>query len=104
MSATDSLLTVLILAAIGNTLITALVLFNVKGVRVRLAIARSGAEETNCISSISGNSLLDRSTYFRPHSRTPPAPPRGTTNDLPGPDPLEQRVQDSNLRPPPPNP
>ncbi|NKR89721.1 hypothetical protein GS894_03015 [Rhodococcus hoagii] len=47
MSATDSLLTVLILAAIGNTLITALVLFNVKGVRVRLAIARSGAEETN---------------------------------------------------------
>lgn len=47
MSTTDSLLAVLILAAIGNTIITAYVLFNVKGVRVRLAIARSDAEETN---------------------------------------------------------
>ncbi|NKW26820.1 hypothetical protein GS946_05445 [Rhodococcus hoagii] len=47
MSTTDTLLAVLILAVVGNTLITALVLFGVKGVRVRLDIARSDAEETN---------------------------------------------------------
>ncbi|AEV51927.1 hypothetical protein [Prescottella equi] len=47
MSTTDSLLTVLILAAIGNSFIAALVLLNIRGVRVRLAIARSDAEEIN---------------------------------------------------------
>lgn len=47
MSTTDSLLAVLILAAIGNTLITAYALFGIKGLRVRLAIALSEARETN---------------------------------------------------------
>lgn len=47
MSTTDMLLTVLILAAVGNTLVTAYVLFGVKSVRVRLAIALSDARETN---------------------------------------------------------
>ncbi|NKS66381.1 hypothetical protein GS461_09845 [Rhodococcus hoagii] len=44
---TEALLAVLIAIAVANTLVSVLVLFAVKGVRVRLAIARSQAAETN---------------------------------------------------------
>ncbi|NKU98526.1 hypothetical protein GS889_14275 [Rhodococcus hoagii] len=99
MSATDSLLTVLILAAIGNTLITALVLFNVKGVRVRLAIApkrrrrNEPASPASAAKLLAGQEHLLQTALAHTTSAT-----RGTPMTYPGPDPLEQRVQDLELR------
>lgn len=75
---TAELLAVLILAAIANTVVSVLVLCNMKALRVRFLLARTRAEEMNLVLQHCERLLLEQRHVV---GLLTEARPKGTTDD-----------------------